>query len=798
MACLKMQMMLRLSLVLALALPAGSALAQQGGDEESKESDEGSSSALDEPVVAGLDDEAEAAGGEEAAGKSDAAAGGGSGVAAGAEPAERPPVESMWQLHEPLRFYSAGPGGETGLVRVREAFGGPPMSMRLSLHGGFYESDGFLNYLDESDYSQSNVQGRLGLSFTPIEYLEAFIGLRSSSNKNSASQPGLLQTQGDLSFGAKGIYPVLPYLGLGLDAVVSFTNGIGDVGPAFDSTNFRTDLLLSFDARGLAPEVPLRAHLNAGFILENTDSLEGNRELTWVEQYALRVNGYHRVALGLGLDAPLPYADPVAISPFIEYTVEIPIGVSNSDLEESSLGEDAGLANVIPMRLTPGVRVSYLDYITLDVAVDVGLGGEKAYIDGVPATPPWTVWLGLTYAFDPTGRGGPPAPVPAVLKGQVTDRSDGSPLGGATITFSGGAAMPVASGFEQGRYRAEHDAEVKLLAVCAKEGYASESHEVKLVRGEPATLDFSLEPEPEEPPPPTTGKVVGRVINAADQMPIPHAIISFNGAGLTPVATDELEGKYTTYELTPGVLELTASKEGYRPLQQEAEVKLGESAILDFALEPTAKMGTLAGKVTSHQDKPVEAEVALVGPKPAELKTTADTGEFSAEVPAGSYVVKVTADGYLTKARRFELEQDQSVMAEFKLSPRPKRRVVILQKNKNKIAVRRKIHFASGKTNLRADAHQILDGVIEVLVNHPEIKKLRIGGHTDSVGSRRLNQRLSQGRAESVMNYLTSQGIPPDKLEAKGYGEAKPIAPNSTRRGREQNRRVEFTIVEQE
>jgi outer membrane protein OmpA-like peptidoglycan-associated protein len=48
------------------------------------------------------------------------------------------------------------------------------------------------------------------------------------------------------------------------------------------------------------------------------------------------------------------------------------------------------------------------------------------------------------------------------------------------------------------------------------------------------------------------------------------------------------------------------------------------------------------------------------------------------------------------------------------------------------------------------------------------------------------------------MNYLTSQGIPPDELEAVGYGEAKPIAPNSTRRGREQNRRVEFTIVEQE
>jgi outer membrane protein OmpA-like peptidoglycan-associated protein len=773
----KMPMVVRVALALGLSACGSLALAQ----DEEKPRDK---SALDKPVVAGFDD-------LDAEGAKDATVDPGLAVEAEA------PVKRSWELHRPLRFYSAGPGGETGLVRVREAFGGPPMSIRLSLHGGFFSSGSFLNYLDQVDYSESNVQGQVGLSFTPIEYLEAFVSLRSTSNKNSASRPSLLQTQGDLELGAKGIYPVLPYLGLGLDAAVSFTNGIGDVAPAFDATNFRTGLLVSFDARGLNKDVPLRAHLNAGFILENTSALEGNRELTWVEQYALGINSYHRVALGLGIDAPLAYLDPVGISPFFEFTAEIPIGVSSDDYLNSSLGADAGLGNVVPMRITPGVRVSYLADITLDVAVDIGVGGEKAYLDGVPSTPPWTVWIGLTYAFDPTHKAGPVGPEPALLLGAVTNRADGSPLGGAAITFAGTNTPPAASDFELGRYSADHDFEGTLMVTCSKDGFLPETHEIRVERGERATLDFSLEPDAKEAAPVVaTGRVVGRVINASDQMPIPHAIVSFNGAGLTPVATDDLEGKYTSYELAPGLVKLTALKDGFKPLSQEVDVKLGETAILDFALESEVRLASLSGAVTNEKDKPMLAKVQIDGPNPAELTAAADTGAFATQLPVGSYVVKVTAEGYLAKARRFELQENQSVLAEFKLSPRPKTTVVILQANKKKIAVKKKIHFASGKTELRADSNQILDGVIDVLVNHPEITRLRIEGHTDSVGSNNLNEQLSQGRAEAVMNYMYSQGIAEGRLEAKGYGEAKPIAPNSSRRGREQNRRVEFTILD--
>ena len=77
------------------------------------------------------------------------------------------------------------------------------------------------------------------------------------------------------------------------------------------------------------------------------------------------------------------------------------------------------------------------------------------------------------------------------------------------------------------------------------------------------------------------------------------------------------------------------------------------------------------------------------------------------------------------------------------------------------------------------------------------IKKIRIEGHTDSVGTDAANLRLSQKRADAVMAQLIKRGIDPGRMEAVGFGETKPIAPNATKAGRAENRRTEFNIVEQ-
>ena len=77
------------------------------------------------------------------------------------------------------------------------------------------------------------------------------------------------------------------------------------------------------------------------------------------------------------------------------------------------------------------------------------------------------------------------------------------------------------------------------------------------------------------------------------------------------------------------------------------------------------------------------------------------------------------------------------------------------------------------------------------------MKRIRIEGHTDDVGGAKKNQELSQARAESVRDYLIKKGVEPERLQAVGYGDTRPLDKRKTAEARAKNRRVEFIIVEQ-
>ena len=104
--------------------------------------------------------------------------------------------------------------------------------------------------------------------------------------------------------------------------------------------------------------------------------------------------------------------------------------------------------------------------------------------------------------------------------------------------------------------------------------------------------------------------------------------------------------------------------------------------------------------------------------------------------------------------------------------------------------------FASGRPTIQPRSRRLLDQVASVLNKQPDIKKVRIEGHTDDRGGDEFNQRLSERRAEAVRDYLIDRGVAPERLEAVGHGESNPIEDNGTARGRAANRRVEFTIVD--
>ena len=101
------------------------------------------------------------------------------------------------------------------------------------------------------------------------------------------------------------------------------------------------------------------------------------------------------------------------------------------------------------------------------------------------------------------------------------------------------------------------------------------------------------------------------------------------------------------------------------------------------------------------------------------------------------------------------------------------------------------IYFSSGSARLTADSEPLLKELLDIVSRCPGIE-VEVAGHTDSVGSDSANQQLSERRARSVADYLIENGIAPDRLAARGYGEAQPVASNDTPDGKAKNRRIEF------
>lgn len=157
-----------------------------------------------------------------------------------------------------------------------------------------------------------------------------------------------------------------------------------------------------------------------------------------------------------------------------------------------------------------------------------------------------------------------------------------------------------------------------------------------------------------------------------------------------------------------------------------------------------------------------------------------------------AYSIKTTKDGYFTGSATFAVmeKDDNDTM-----------RVDVYMKKIPKGAVRvENIYYGFDSANLRPESKVGLDSLYQILVDNPQIK-IELSSHTDSKGNDKYNMRLSQKRAQSVVDYLISRGIPTERLVPKGYGETKPIAPNSLPNGkdnpdgRQLNRRTEFKVI---
>ena len=121
--------------------------------------------------------------------------------------------------------------------------------------------------------------------------------------------------------------------------------------------------------------------------------------------------------------------------------------------------------------------------------------------------------------------------------------------------------------------------------------------------------------------------------------------------------------------------------------------------------------------------------------------------------------------------------------------PEPEKPVVV---KKEKIELDRTIQFEPNSAKLIEDSKTLLDEVAKALAEHPEIKLVKVEGHTDSRMGTRHNKKLSIQRANSVRSYLIQKGVEKNRLTAHGFGETQPVSDNGTWKGRFENRRVDL------
>jgi outer membrane protein OmpA-like peptidoglycan-associated protein/tetratricopeptide (TPR) repeat protein len=165
-----------------------------------------------------------------------------------------------------------------------------------------------------------------------------------------------------------------------------------------------------------------------------------------------------------------------------------------------------------------------------------------------------------------------------------------------------------------------------------------------------------------------------------------------------------------------------------------------------------------------------------------------DTGTYTARLPEGkAYGVEINAKGYLFYIDMVDITgkvPEEPIRHDFKLEKVEVGTKVVLEN----------IFFETNKATLKPESYPQLEQVLKFLSSNPTVR-MEISGHTDNVGSLKLNTNLSRARAESVVRYLVERGVDPSRLDSKGYAFSQPIAPNDTPEGRAKNRRVEFKIL---
>lgn len=312
-------------------------------------------------------------------------------------------------------------------------------------------------------------------------------------------------------------------------------------------------------------------------------------------------------------------------------------------------------------------------------------------------------------------------------------------------------------------------------------------------------------PTPVTPPPvivpevkPITKNVAVWVKDEATGLPLPGVEVKLTDAnGKTYSAISDEDGKLNIENVLQADYNVSGILNGIATQSKQLQTAMfdGNDATINLVLLHNDPRFTLVGKaVDKKSNTPVgNVTVSINNTTNNTLDTTssnADDGKFKVQLVAASdFSISGKKAGYFSNIEQVStkgLNRSTTLYVKLELD--------IQQAKQGGQFVLNKIYFETNKADLNTAASTDLNRLVKYLQDNPTAS-LEIQGHTDNRGNDALNNRLSQSRAVSVLNYLVSQGISPTRLTAKGYGSKNPIDTNATAEGRANNRRVEVKIL---
>lgn len=682
--------------------------------------------------------------------------------------------------------------GSTGLLHIVEAGAGAPGTFRIGATGSYFAGSGFLcnssspcpSFSAERPGTEDDVTragAHLGLSVTLLPFLEAFAGFHSHATSDSRGRPQLLQVLGDTNIGLKGFTPHTPNgtFSFGGEAELWLLNGTGGVGLDSASTSFALRALATVDLNNrsrVAERIPLRFHANVGYLFDNAGKIVSDVEgtprplgrggpISRIERFGLDIDRVDFFQLGFAAEYVHEF-----VRPFVEWSVDVPVNRQNYTCVVNQarangdlcLGLNQSFA-VTPSRLAIGARAfPWQDHgLSLLAAFDVGTSGTSSFVQEVAPELPWNFYFAVGYAIDTVAPkpvvvhlAAPPAPVVVVqqenyIDGVVVEKNTTTAIPDAVIKYDGRPLTGMVSSPE-GTFRSMNlEPGTYTLSVSAngyRDGQCS------------ATIEAPASKPSGVPARPVTSPVV-----APGQ---------------------------------PGSVSVQVPAGGARPPGGASGPNIVK---LQCELEALPKVGSVAGSVTDPEtNRPVDgAHIEVTDKLNRKLELRADAnGAFRFEnVPPGPLKFAVDAPGYFTAVAEVSVRAREEAQARMLLNKRPAQPNVVVAGKE--IKLKKQVHFQHDSSEILPDSQAILEELADVMSKRADIKNVEVQGHTDDTGSAPYNLRLSQSRAQAVVDAIASHGVDASRMTAKGYGQEKPLVPNSTEANRAKNRRVQVMITEQ-